>query len=68
MTSRGCWQASIGVVHGVVCSIGMKITPIIRHAGLEGGKYTRWVLRLDFSNDHLLCLLRMIGEFDAGVV
>ena len=44
----------------------MKITPIVSHAGLETGKYTRWVLRRDFSEDHLLCLLCMIGEFDAS--
>jgi len=32
---------------------------------LGHGKYTNWVLLRDFSADHLLCLLCMIGEFDA---
>ena len=32
---------------------------------LRQGKYTQWVLLREFSEDHLLCLLCMIGEFDA---
>jgi len=31
---------------------------------LGNGKYTEWVLRRDFTEDHLLCLLCMVGEFD----
>lgn len=41
------------------------IFPVEFQSMLEYGKYTRWVLWREFSADHLLCLLCMIGEFDA---